>query len=35
LRHLLNKNAAGVSTGDITNAGGSTDAEVTFPIVVE
>ena len=34
LRHLPNKTAAGVSTGDITNAGGSTDAEVSFPIVV-
>jgi hypothetical protein len=35
LRHLLNKNAAGVSTGDITNAGGSTDADVVFPVVIQ
>ncbi|WP_394748700.1 type 1 periplasmic binding fold superfamily protein [Spongiimicrobium salis] len=35
LRHLLDKNAAGVSDGDITNAGGSTDVDVTFPIVVQ
>jgi hypothetical protein len=30
LRHEPNKTAAGVANGDITNAGGSTDAEVTF-----
>ena len=30
LRHEPNKEASGVSNGDITNAGGSTDAEVTF-----
>ncbi len=30
LRHQLDKNAANVSTGDITNAGGDTDIEVTF-----
>ena len=35
LRHQPNKSAAGVSTGDITNAGGATDAVVTYPIVVE
>jgi hypothetical protein len=35
LRHLLNKNAAGVSEGNITNAGGSTDIEVTFPVIVQ
>lgn len=29
LRHQPNKTAAGVSTGDITNAGGSTDVEFT------
>ena len=29
LRHLPDKNAAGVSTGDITNAGGATDFETT------
>jgi len=34
LRHLPNKSAAGVSTGSIANAGGSTDAEVIFPLVV-
>ena len=35
LRHEPNKTASGVSNGDITNAGGSTDASVTFQIVVE
>lgn len=35
LRHLPNKTAAGVSTGDITNAGGETDIEVTFPVIVD
>ena len=30
LRHLPNKSAAGVSAGDITNAGGATDFEVIF-----
>lgn len=30
LRHLPNKSATGVAEGDITNAGGSTDALVTF-----
>jgi hypothetical protein len=34
LRHLPNKSAAGVASGDITNAGGATDAQVTFPIVI-
>lgn len=34
LRHEPNKAAANVSAGDITNAGGSTDAEVTFAISV-
>ena len=34
LRHLPNKSALGVADGDITNAGGSTDAAVTFPIVI-
>jgi hypothetical protein len=34
LRHEPNKTAAGVSGGDITNAGGATDAEVTYPIIV-
>ena len=35
LRHEPNKDAAGVSDGDITNAGGSTDIAVTFPITVQ
>lgn len=34
LRHEPNKSASNVSAGDITNAGGSTDAEVSFPISV-
>jgi hypothetical protein len=34
LRHLPNKSAAGVASGDITNAGGSTDALVTYPVTV-
>ncbi|HRE77667.1 MAG TPA: type 1 periplasmic binding fold superfamily protein [Flavobacterium sp.] len=34
LRHLPNKNAVGVSEGNITNASGSTDIEVTFPVVI-
>jgi len=34
LRHLPNKTASGVSTGNIANAGGSTDAEVSFPFVI-
>ena len=32
LRHLPNKSALGVTTGDITNAGGATDADVSFPV---
>tara|TARA_B110000914_G_C15486452_1_gene458302 strand:+ start:924 stop:1481 length:558 start_codon:yes stop_codon:yes gene_type:complete len=35
LRHEPNKSAIGVSTGDITNAGGETDIEVTFDITVQ
>lgn len=35
LRHLPNKTAAGVSVGDITNAAGETDIEVTFPVVID
>ncbi|WP_250435860.1 type 1 periplasmic binding fold superfamily protein [Hanstruepera flava] len=36
LRHEPNKDAAGVSDGDITNAGGETDIEETFtPVTVE
>lgn len=34
LRHLPNKSANGVANGDITNAGGSTDAAVSFPITI-
>lgn len=34
LRHLPNKSAAGVATGDMTNAGGSTDAKATFSNLV-
>jgi len=32
LRHEPDKNAANVSSGDITNAGGETDIEAIFPI---
>ncbi|GAA4273350.1 hypothetical protein GCM10022258_26440 [Aquimarina gracilis] len=35
LRHELSKDAAGVSDGDITNAGGSPDIDWTFNISVE
>ena len=35
LRHEPNKNATNVASGDITNAGGSTDAEVSFNISVQ
>ncbi len=35
LRHLPDKSAPGVNTGDIRNAGGETDIEVTFPIIVQ
>lgn len=35
LRHLPVKSAVGVATGNITNAGGDTDAEVVYPIVVQ
>lgn len=35
LRHLPNKFAEGVSSGNISNAGGSTDAQALFPIIVE
>ena len=34
LRHELNKSAAGVSAGNIANAAGSTDAEVTYRVVI-
>jgi len=35
LKHEPVKDATGVSDGDITNAGGETDIEVSFPINVE
>ncbi len=35
LRHEPDKSASGVSDGDITNAGGETDIEVSFSINVE
>ena len=35
LKHLPNKSAAGVANGDITNAGGATDALVTYPVVIQ
>lgn len=35
LRHGLNKNALGVRLGDITNAGGETDIEVAFDLVLQ
>lgn len=35
LRHEPVKDASGVAGGDITNAQGETDIEVTFPIVVQ
>lgn len=34
LRHEPNKAAPGVAEGDITNAGGETDIEVAFPVVI-
>lgn len=35
LRHQPDKGATGVAAGDITNAGGDTDIELTFPVVIE
>jgi len=35
LRHEPNKSGAGVSDGDITNAGGETDIEVSFDITIQ
>ncbi len=35
LRHEPNKSGVNVATGDITNAGGETDIQVVFPIVVQ
>jgi hypothetical protein len=34
LRHEPNKSGIGVADGDIANAGGETDIEVTFPVVI-
>lgn len=35
LRHLPDKFASGVSDGDISNAGGETDIEVSFLVIIE
>ena len=35
LRHLPDKSAAGVMAGDVANAGGETDIEVSFTLSVE
>lgn len=35
LRHLPNKSAENVAAGDITNAGGGTDAEVAFTVIIQ
>ena len=35
LLHEPDKNAAGVPDGDMTNAGGETDIDITFPIIVQ
>lgn len=35
LRHEPNKSGSGVSSGDITNAGGESDIEVTFNVTVQ
>lgn len=35
LRHEPDKSATGVSDGDKTNAGGSTDVEISFPITIQ
>ncbi|HNF49198.1 MAG TPA: hypothetical protein PKO18_02900 [Chitinophagales bacterium] len=35
LRHLPDKFALGVSTGDITNANGETDVEIEYPFVIK
>lgn len=35
LRHELDKDAPGVSAGDITNAGGDTDVEIVFPFRIQ
>ena len=35
LRHEPSKDASGVSDGDITNAGGETDIQVVFPVILQ
>ncbi len=35
LRHKPNKTATGIGNGDITNAGGETDIEVEFPVMIQ
>lgn len=35
LRHEPSKDASGVSTGDITNAGGETDIQAVFPVTLQ
>ncbi|MCD2258996.1 type 1 periplasmic binding fold superfamily protein [Psychroserpens luteolus] len=35
LRHELDKNATGVSDGDITNAGGDTDIQTSFTVMLQ
>ena len=35
LIHLPNKTATGVAAGDITNAGGATDALAIFPLTIQ
>lgn len=35
LRHLPDKFASGVSTGDITNANGETDVEIEYPFFIK
>lgn len=35
LRHLPNKNGANVSSGDISNAGGESEVEIDFPVIVQ
>lgn len=35
LRHDLDKGAAGVAQGDITNAGGETDVQVEFDLIIQ
>jgi hypothetical protein len=35
LKHALSKTAAGVKNGDMTNVGGDTDVDISFPFVLE